>query len=145
MTLFYASDDDIDRLGRGLLDRTLPKPQWTHAGHFAAALWLMRHRPELDLARAMPSIIRGYNEATGVANTDTGGYHETVTQASLRAARAVLERHPPSRPLHEIVDLLMASPLGDRDWLLAHWSRERLFSADARRAWTEPDLRPLED
>ena len=34
--------------------------------------------------------IRAYNEATGVANTYTEGYHETITQASLRAARSFL-------------------------------------------------------
>jgi hypothetical protein len=38
---------------------------------------------------------------------------------------------------------LMASPLGRSDWLLAYWTRERLFSVDARRRWVEPDLKPL--
>ena len=35
-------DADIDRIGLGLLERTLPKAEWTHAAHFAAALWLQR-------------------------------------------------------------------------------------------------------
>jgi hypothetical protein len=30
-----------------------------------------------------------------------------------------------------------------KHWLLAYWTRERLFSVDARRGWTEPDLKPL--
>jgi hypothetical protein len=29
------------------------------------------------------------------------------------------------------------------DWILAHWSKERLFSVEARREWLEPDLQPL--
>jgi hypothetical protein len=30
--------------------------------------------------------------------------------------------------------------MGSRDWPLRFWSKERLFSVDARRAWVEPDL-----
>jgi hypothetical protein len=105
----------------------------------------LRHRSELNLANAMPPIIRAYNEATGVANTDTGGYHETITQASIRAARALLDRHATSRPLHEIMDVLMASPLGHPDWLLAFWSRDLLFSIEARRVWVDPDLQAFPD
>ena len=32
----FRSDDEIETIGRGLLDRTLPKTVWTHAAHFAA-------------------------------------------------------------------------------------------------------------
>jgi hypothetical protein len=87
-------------------------------------------------------MIRAYNEATGGANTDTVGYHETITQASLRAARRFLTESPPG-PLHATCNALMASPLGDPDWLLMYWSRERLFSVEARRARVEPDLQEL--
>jgi hypothetical protein len=135
------TDTDIDRIGRGVADRTLPKPEWTHAAHFAAALWVIRH-PTLVAERDMPGLIRAYNEATGVPNTDTDGYHETITQASLRAARAWLAARP-GVPLSEALAALLASPFGRSDWLLQHWSREALFSVEARRAWLEPDLAPL--
>jgi len=135
------TDDDIDRIGRGVVDRTLPKPQWTHAAHFAAAVWVLT-RPHLDAPRDMPGLIRAYNEATGVANTDTEGYHETITLASLRAARAWLDARP-GAALSAVLSDLLASPCGRSDWLLAHWSRDVLFSPQARRAWIEPDLRPL--
>ena len=84
---YFSSDVEIERIGRGLLDRSLPKAEWTHAGHFAAAFWVLR-RPNMDAARDLPGLIRAYNEATGVHNTDTTGYHETITLASLRAAGA---------------------------------------------------------
>ncbi len=84
----FTSNDEIAAIGLGLIGRTLPKPQWTHAAHFAAALWMIACRPDLVAERDMPGIIRAYNEATGVMNTDHAGYHETITQASLRAARA---------------------------------------------------------
>jgi hypothetical protein len=137
----FISEDAIDRIGRGLLDRSLPKPEWTHAAHFAAAFWILT-RPDMDALRDMPPAIRAYNEATGVPNTDTGGYHETITIASLRAARRWLADRP-GVPLHHALEALLASPFGRSDWLLNHWSRAVLFSVAARKTWTEPDLKPL--
>ena len=137
----FTSDAEIERIGRGLIDRTLPKSEWTHAAHFAAAFWLLR-RPEMHAFRDMPGLIRAYNEATGVPNTDTGGYHETITLASLRAACAWLARRP-GVPLHDALSEMLASPFGRSDWLLAHWSKPVLFSVTARRMWVEPDVKPL--
>ncbi|WP_293907088.1 hypothetical protein [Phenylobacterium sp.] len=45
--------------------------------------------------------------------------------------------------LGEALAALLASPYGRPDWLLAHWSRDVLFSVQARREWVEPDLQPL--
>ena len=143
MTTHYPDDAALKRIGEGVLALSLPKAEWTHAAHFACTLWLMRRRPDVDLPARMPDIIRAYNVSVGGENTDTAGYHETITQASLRAARSVLNAHSPSQPLHEVLDALMASGLGDRDWMLAYWTRERLFSVEARRAWVEPDIGPM--
>src|SRR5215472_8450971 len=132
--LTFTSDLEIDRIGRGLLERSLPKAEWTHAAHFAAAFWLARH-PGMHALRDMPRLIRAYNEATGVPNTDSGGYHETITMGSLRAARAWLAARPPHAPLYEALNELLASEYGRSDWLLSYWSRSLLFSVAARRAW----------
>jgi hypothetical protein len=138
----FACDAEIEAIGVGLLGRTLPKPGWTHAAHFAAALWVLACRPDLDAERDMPGIIRAYNEATGVMNTDSAGYHETITQASLRAARAFLAAHPAEK-LHAVANALMESPLKSPDWLLEHWRAETLFAPPARRGWVPPDRAAL--
>jgi hypothetical protein len=138
----FTSDKEIAVIGCGLLDRSLPETMWTHAAHFAATLWLLRNSPEIELASEMPGFIRGYNEAIGGANTDTSGYHETITQASIRAARAFLKATP-AQSLFATCNALMRSPLGEPDWLLQYWTRPRLFSVEARRAWLEPDIKEL--
>jgi hypothetical protein len=138
----FSSDAEIARVAAKFLDRSLPKPEWTHAAHFAVTLWLMRHRPALDLSTEMAGLIRAFNEASGTPNTDSGGYHETITQASLAAARACLAASP-ARPLHDILDALLDSPMGESKWLLDYWSRDRLFSVEARRHWLPPDLKPF--
>ncbi|MCP1468997.1 hypothetical protein J3E64_000668 [Sphingobium sp. OAS761] len=137
------TDDDIDRLAEGFLACALPKECWTHQAHFATALWLILTRPDVHPERDLPDMIRRYNASVGGVNSDTSGYHETITQASLRMARhmlAGLDVHPsPAQALAR----LMASPLADKDWPLAYWSRDRLMSVEARRSWVAPDIRPL--
>ena len=140
MTL--TDDRAIERIASGIIDRSLPRADWTHAAHFGAALWLLRHRRHLAGAEEFRSIIRGFNEATGTANTDSSGYHHTITRASVRAADRHLRDHD-AAPLHRVLASLMASPLGRSDWPLSYWRRETLFSVGARRDWIEPDLAPL--
>ena len=136
----FSDEAQIAEIGEGLLDRSLPKARWTHAAHFAAASWLLTRRPDIDAFVQMPDLIRAYNAVTGGLNSDTEGYHETITQASLRAARGFL---PAPGKLFESCNALLASPLGDKDWPLTYWSRDTLFSVAARRGWVAPDIRPL--
>src|SRR5438309_9457571 len=143
MRIIYSSENEIIHIGEGFLSCTLPRTEWTHAAHFAAALWLMRYRPELDAAQTMPGLIRAYNESAGRVNDDSGGYHQTIPLASLRAARGVLQAYPPDMPLWRILNALMATNLADPNWLLEYWSQERLMSVEARRVWVEPDRKPL--
>jgi hypothetical protein len=138
-----SADLDIDRIGAGLVDRTLPGAEWTHAAHWAAAVWLIVKRGDLHPPRDMPGLIRAYNESLGNRNTDRSGYHETITLASLRAARDYVAVAPAHATLSAICNTLLASELGRPDWLLRYWSKPRLFSVEARRAWVEPDLLPL--
>lgn len=143
MTTPFTSDAEIIAIGEGVVARTLPKAAWTHAAHFAVAVWLIVGQSELVAERDMPGLIRAYNTATGVANTDSEGYHETITLASLRATRVFLAGLPAGTALFAACNALLATEVGRRDWLLAYWSRERLFSVEARRGWVEPDLATL--
>jgi len=91
----------------------------------------------------MPGIIRTYNVAVGGVNDDTSGYHETITQAYLAAIRAFVATLPAGISDSEAAARLLATPMGDKAWPLTFWSRERLFSVEARRGWVEPDLQSL--
>lgn len=137
----FDSEASIEHIGGGLKNCSLPKSEWTHAAHFAAAFWLLR-QPNVDAMRELPELIRAYNETTGVPNTDSSGYHETITLASLRAARAWLAARP-GVALHRALNELLRSELGRSEWLLAYWSNAVLYSARARQMWVEPDLQAL--
>lgn len=138
-----SSDAAIAALAAKVLDTTLPKSDWSHAGHFAFALWCLRHRPDLAEPAAMRLAIKALNAAQGTADTDTSGYHHTITIASLHAARVISARHAVGAPLAGVLADLQASRFGKSDWIFAHWSKEVLFSPEARRDWVAPDLAPL--
>lgn len=138
----YETDAEIKALTARFLDRTLPKQDWTHTAHFAVALCLLAD-DSIDAFAVMPSEIRAYNEATGVKNTDQEGYHETITRASLLAARDILTSMVRSPSLVVALKTIINGSYGRSDWLLTHWSRDRLFSIEARRNWVAPDLEPL--
>lgn len=135
------TDEKIEHIARGVLACTLPKEDWTHAAHFAFAIW-MRVERRGDILPAVRAAICAYNVSTGGENTDTAGYHETITAASLAVVAAQVADHPGATKAALLVSLL-AGPCGRSDWILAHWSRERLFTVEAWRGWVPPDLQPL--
>ncbi|MCX2561692.1 hypothetical protein OQ252_09830 [Acetobacter farinalis] len=141
MTL--SDDASLRSLAQRFLDQSLPKSEWTHAGHLGAALWLTRHRPDLTAPDEIRACIMRYNEATQTLNTDTSGYHHTITLASMRAVSSTLEGFAPDTPLHSVLKALLTSPFGHPDWLFTYWTRGTLFSVTARKTWVAPDIMPL--
>jgi hypothetical protein len=139
----FDGDDAIVRIGEGLLARTLPRADWTHEAHLAATTYLLTRRPDVNLDRDLRAIISIYNESVGGVNDETQGYHETITRVFLHGVRLFLAEADPDEPLYELVNELLLSPMGRRDWPLRFYSAERLFSTEARRKFVTPDLAAL--
>jgi hypothetical protein len=136
----WPHDAAIRDVGRRFLARTLPKPEWTHEAHLAATTYLLIRRADVDLDIELPGMIRRYNESVGGVNSDTEGYHETITRTFLHGVRLFLGEADQKAPLHELLNELLLSPMGRRDWPLRFYSRERLFSVEARRNFITPDI-----
>jgi hypothetical protein len=139
----FEDDAEIVRIGEGLLARTLPRSDWTHEAHLAATTYLLTRRPDVDVDTELPGIIRAYNESVGGVNSDSEGYHETITRLFLHGVRLFLAEADGHEPLHELVNELLLSPMGRRDWPLRFYSPERLFSVEARREFVTPDVAAL--
>ena len=140
MSIHIKSDKDIRDILRGICNLTLPKSEWTHQSHFAAAIAILSDS-NFDALNDMPHIIKAYNEATGVKNTDHEGYHHTITIASLLAAQSVMNEGASS--LSGTLNTLLNAEYGQSKWLLSYWSKDLLFSVKARKLWVEPDLKKL--
>jgi hypothetical protein len=137
----FENDDAVRRVGEGMLNRTLPRSDWTHEAHLATCAWLILERPDIVPERDLPELIRRYNESVGGVNDETQGYHETITQVSIIAVRGALARSE-GRGLAQRVNALLQADEGRRDWPLRFYSQQRLFSVEARLAFIDGDLQP---
>lgn len=139
----FRTTEEIFALVRRFEDCTLPREEWTHAAHLTVALW---HLLELDWPEAVAHVrtrIKRYNAAHGILTTPTGGYHETLTLFWLHKVRAFLEaERNEARALVHLANELTATH--DKSLPLTHYTRERLFSPEARAGWVEPDLKSLD-
>jgi len=136
------TDAELEDLVRRFTERTLTKPEWTHAAHLAVGLWHVGRYGRDDALLRLRSAITRLNESHGTVNSATGGYHETITRAYVELLSAFAARHTGKTPA-ERVTALLADPLSDKKALLRFYSRERLESVQARLGWAEPDLAPL--
>ena len=139
----FHDDAEIEHVADGMIARTLPKPEWTHEAHLATTTYLLTRRPDIDIDAALPGLIRAYNESVGGVNSDSEGYHETITRVFLHGVRLFLAEADPKQPLHELVNELLLSPMGRRDWPLRFYTPKRLFSVEARRKFIPPDIAAL--
>jgi hypothetical protein len=139
----FDSDAAVARVGEALLVCDLPREEWTHEAHLAATTYLSLTHPEIDLDADLPGLIRRYNESAGGVNSDTTGYHDTITRVFLQGVRLFLREADLAEPLHGLVNELLLSPMGRRDWPLRFYSRDRLMSVAARKSFVTPDIAVL--
>lgn len=135
-------------LAQAFCDRTLPKSQWNHEAHLRVGLWHLLHASEeiasdkLTLDKStldnLRERIQRYNESTGVPNTPTSGYHETLTRFYVWLIGRFLDQADRTLPEDVLADQLIHR-LGNRDLPFLYWSREVLMSPLARKQWVEPD------
>ena len=134
---------DLDDFAARFAACRIAKSEWTHLAHLAIGMWHIHTYGADDALTRLRNGIRRLNDSHGTLNTETSGYHETVTRAYVQLLSQFLDACPSAMPLAERVSLLSASPLADRAALLTFYSRERLMSPEARANWVEPDIRPL--
>jgi hypothetical protein len=137
------SNPALDDLAARFAAAAIPASEWTHQTHLTIGAWhVARFGPDAALERLRAGI-RRLNAAHGTVDSDTRGYHETITRAYVRLLTAFLGTRPLGEAVQASVAALLASPLAARDVLTRHYSKALLFSVEARRGWIEPDLEPL--
>jgi len=134
---------EIVDIGEGFLARTFPPARFRHREHLIMTTYLLVRYPARDWRAALPDLIRAYNVAAGGVNDDQNGYHHTITMAFLTLIESVLGEAGNADVVaacHKVLTSQAAAP----DVLLRFWSREALFSREARRGWVEPDIAALD-
>ncbi len=124
------TEQDVDVLADAFENRTLDRRAWTHEAHLAVCWRAVRRFGRTGALQHLRRAITSYNEATGGRNTSTEGYHETLTRYYVDV---VAERA--DRDLADVLD----DPACARDAPLRLWTRDLLFSVEARSGWVPPD------
>ena len=135
----WLTEQEIEEFIRDFEACRLPKVRWTHDAHLLVGLWYLTHHSPDDALSLVRQRIRAHNEAVGTGNTARRGYHETLTRFFLRGIAAHLDAHR-GKSLPACFAALRQSPLARKDWPLRFYTPERLFSAEARAGWLEPDV-----
>ena len=136
----YESPAEIERVVRGFESCGLPPSEFTHAAHLTVALWYLSRLTAPEAAGRMRAGLYRFLDHHGVGQ---GKYNETITLFWIKLIRKFLDEADVNRSLTDIANEMIAS-LNDSQLIFAYYSRERLFSEEAKGAWVEPDLKPLD-
>jgi hypothetical protein len=131
---------EFDDLGARFEACAIPAKEWTHAAHLVVGLWHVHRYGAEDALRRLRSGIRRLNESHGGVNSETDGYHETITVAYVSLLAQYLESRGTDVSLEMHATRLLAGPLAAKDVLFTFYSRDRLMSTSARMGWLDPDL-----
>jgi hypothetical protein len=142
-SILYRSPAEIETLLHSFDSCTLPRAAWTHAAHLTVALWYLLHHPHDVATELIRAGIKRFNHAHGIKTTPTGGYHETLTLFWIHFVRRYLDesKHEESSLVTLANNLLLRYSRSNLPF--DYYSRERLFSSEARARWIEPDLESM--
>lgn len=125
----------------GFESQTVSRAEWTHRAHVRTAYLYLREHSFDDALGRIRSGILALNAANGVANTPTGGYHETITVAFMRIIASTLRHYGPAETSDAFCD---AHPHLMTPFVLRlYYTRALINSPEARAAFIGPDIAPL--
>ena len=143
MSTLPVTEPEIDVFLAAFEGGTLPKEEWTHAAHlFTGACYVHAMGREAALDR-MRECLRRYNEAVGGKNTETTGYHETITVMWMRLL-AGLHRDAGSMGRAAFAGLAVERFEPLRAIFRDYYDFDVVASTEARLRWVEPTLKPLD-
>jgi hypothetical protein len=137
----YKTEDEILTLVRAFESGTISRGEWRHAEHLTVALYYLSHHDFETSLTKMREGIFNLLKAFEVDLTKEMPYHETMTVFWIRTVFDFKNsKNIASMP--EICNELIEK--FDKDYPLRFYSRELLFSDEARARFVEADLQAVE-
>ena len=122
---------------------TLPKSEWTHEAHLIVGLKMVLTFKEQAFPEMKKRIIR-FNESIDTINSESSGYHETLTVFWLWAIKQFCEEKGITQfDVDAIDELLFYEPLSRRKMVEDYYSEAILLLPESRRRFIRPDAQPL--
>lgn len=137
MDSFYANEAEIEAVVRGFESRITDKGGFRHRDHLTVAVWyLSAKNPEQATDRMRAGLLR-FLDHHGVGREK---YNETPTVFWMDLVRQILSEIEPGAALAEKCNHVLES-LQDPALTFEYYSKELLWSDDARQGWVAPDLK----
>ncbi|MEO6686539.1 MAG: hypothetical protein ABIN24_11265 [Dyadobacter sp.] len=144
MVKHYPNISAIKSLVDQFVSKTLPEEAWTHFAHLTVGLWFVSNHGLEEASALMPTYIAEYNKSLGKENTDFSGYHETITQFWIWVLDCYWKEVQKEKSLLNAANDLANNSCGEPANFLKFYSRELIFSVEARKKFLKPDLRDLD-
>ncbi len=125
--------------------RSLPREGWigNDRTHLILGTWYCWH---FDLQIAIDKLrtqIKLFNESKGLENSDTVGYHETITVFWMTIIFEFINNFGRNHPFEDVASAIVSAFVGKRDHYADYYSFNIYKSKEARNHWIEPDLKNL--
>jgi hypothetical protein len=133
----YNSEKDILNLVAAFESGTIARDKWKHPEHLTVALYYLSHHDLETATEKMRSCIFNLLLSFGVDLTKEMPYHETLTVFWMQTVAAFNASKNGSSFLDKANELVEKY---DKDYPLKFYSREYLFSGEARVAFLPPNL-----
>jgi hypothetical protein len=137
-----ATEQEIDAFLAAFEAGTLAKERFTHTGHLLTGACFVHMLGEAEAIGHMRLCVRRFNEAVGGQNTDTGGYHESITVFWIKIL-AALHAEDPSLPRAQFAALAVDRYRNRRDLFREFYDFDLVASTEARRNWIPPTLKQI--
>jgi hypothetical protein len=138
------SKTELEEIIWGFQTKTLSKERWTHEAHLITGLWYVLHYDAETAYKLMSEGIKSYNVAVGGMNTATSGYHDTLTRFWLWAIRKFLQTTDKKLSYQILSNQLVSSHFANKALPFEFYSKEWIFTVEARLGWVEADLKKME-
>ena len=133
----YETEKEIAEVVRTFEDATVSRDAWKHAEHLTVALHYLTHHDIETATEKMRSGIFKLLGAFGVDLSKEMPYHETLTVFWMRTVAVFNTSKNGASFLDKTNELVEKY---DKDYPLRFYSREYLFSDEARARFVEGDL-----
>jgi hypothetical protein len=138
-----ATERELDAFLAAFENGVLPKAEWTHAAHLLVGACFVHRLGEAEAIGQMRVCVRRYNEAVGGRNTETGGYHETITLFWIKLLAALRSAHS-HLPRAEFAALAVERYGDRRDCFKQFYDFDVVGSTEARCVWIGPTLKSID-
>jgi len=136
--MIYKNENDILKIVRAFENGTIARPDWRHNEHLTVAFYYaFNHDFETALTKMRDGIFNLLN-AFEVDLSKEMPYHETLTIFWLRTIFDLIKSRNGNSFVETANEIL--GLCGDKDLPLKFYSRELLFSDQARKNFVEGDL-----